>query len=173
MTTSYSADEPLKLNEDQQKLLRMIASGRGRLDYLIDGLGYDAAKIADLIEPLEKARYVARRSPRWAQFYDFVLLPAGEKALPVKSSAEEKLWQDHITIDDLKIFAALDSLGSAVIEEIAEATGFEEPPVLSALSFHCNETHYLQDEGLFRRRLRLSKAGAEVLEKHRESTELI
>jgi solute:Na+ symporter, SSS family len=154
------------LTDRQRKILRLIDYGRGRMDYLIDAFGIDSTLLNQDVEYLEQNGYISRLGGTGYDFFSFILLPEGEAALPPRSPAELRLREDHLMPEGLSILRFVRDHPGCKFWEIVGGTGLAETETLSFLNYHVNETGYLRDTGLWRRRYWITPRGEQVQAKH-------
>ena len=168
MTTTPPAPGQ-QLSDRQRAILRLIDTGRDRMDYMIDAIAVDNASLRRDIEHLERERFIARKGGALGSFYSFILLTRGQAALSPASEGELALKGDRLTTDDLRVLRSMEGKPAVLIEDVAAATGLPEPELLATVNFHINVTGYVREFGFFRRKLALTPTGAAVLAKHAAS----
>jgi SSS family solute:Na+ symporter len=157
------------LSPRQVSILNLTRFGKGRMDYLVDALEVDIRSLIQDLDTVIRGGYLKRKGLTGSDYFEFELLQSGEALLPTLSEAENRLRRDGLGAQDLRMLQFLKGKPPLVIEEIAGPLSIPEADLLAAINYHTSETEYLNESGLFRRRIALSAKGEAVLVKHSDN----
>lgn len=135
----------------------------------IDAIQRDGQVVNAYVESLEEKGLIARKGRTGFRFYAFDLTPRGKETLWCQLSDEEKgLLAFGLNQLGVKIPHVLASK-PMLTDEIAQAIGESSVRLTAAIS-GLSGNGYVTDSGVFRRRLRITPKGAEIIEKVEVST---
>lgn len=165
--TSYIKNtEETDLSQLELSILKATKIGANRFADFIDSLQLDGVPVNKIVESLEQNGYIYRQGSTGANFYCFSLTDKGIRAVEKRSEESEKhLMELGLNFPVVKVLKALKAEPVPVTtEQLALRVGYnslEVVPILSAIS----RRGLIKDSGILRKRVALSQAGTELLEK--------
>lgn len=170
--------QDIELDEVDRSVLMLISSGMEYMAELGDYMAEDINRVNSSIEKLDQGGYICRDGLYGAKFYAFQLIERGEAAITSEKemktrlaeddSVSEELAADGLTPEWLSFMAAV---GSGSLEQYAEKNGFSGSAVVAVISMLDRKKMIVQG-GFFRRTVKLTALGEEILNKYRKELSL-
>jgi len=157
--TGRSTDELLS------DLRQLIHEGRNQMDELADSLGLSAVDTERLVRAAEMRGDVTRDGYSGLWMYTVRLTEQGADRLPEMTERDKRLAEYGLAERDLKVLAAIKNLDSecTMIEIREEMNQPPRPVELIPVITHLVREGYLEESGLLRRRVELTRQGEVTL----------
>ncbi len=158
--------EEIVLAKRDYKILTLINVGYNNMAELSDLLGLDTGLLNHHIEKLDRGGLIIRDALKGAKFYNFKVSPKGKVKLPNFNAAEEKLLQDNLDQESLKILSIAATNPEFLRKLVSQ--GKYSSLKLSVILAKLIRQEYLAEGGLWRRTITITTAGQRILEKHQQ-----
>jgi len=158
--------EKIEPAEIEVRILTLIKMGYNNMSELSDLLGLDAGNLNQHIEKLDRGGFIIRDALKGSKFYSFEVSSAGEEKLPDFSFEEEKLLQDSLNRDSLRVLDTAAAKPELLPELVSQ--GKYSSLKLSAMLAMLIRQGYLAEGGLWKRTITLTAAGQRMLDKHQQ-----
>ena len=158
-----------KPNEQETKILELVAQGNIFMAELIDITGLGGEVLNHSIEALDQNRYIRRAGFVGGNFWTFSISKKGLEALPEMSELEKEfhelgLWPTDL--DTLELFNKHSGvLASQCIYTNIEGSDKQLAAIGSMVKLI--RLGYIREFGFVRRKVELSDSGKQLLSKHR------
>ncbi len=153
---------PLDLADRHRRVLALVREGRATLDALADSLEIDGEQAFRAITELVDAGLLRRLGEAGADRLVFILTDAGSAALPVLTAEEAAILGKGITLADYRVLAAFGKDRTAGTSTLSPPAGMEGQELRKHV-VHLIRQGYLEEYGLFRRRVKLSPRGSALI----------
>ncbi len=161
----------VKLNDFDLQVLSLIRNGHQYLADISDGLKVDA-KISSLsIGKLDQGGYIERAGLRGSKFFTFNITDKANEVLPVLNEKEEKMLEDYLNTKYVVFLKmALDNPDrlSAFAKEYKMAS-----LQMSSMISHLSRRGYINEKGMFKRKVEITDKGKLMVTKYEEFVEVI
>ncbi len=158
--------EKIEPAEIEVRILTLIKMSYNNMSEISDLLGLDAGNLNQHIERLDRGGFIIRDGLRGSKFYSFKVSPAGEKKLPDFTPEEEKLLQDGLNLDSLKILDAAAANPEQLPELVSQ--GKYSSLKLSAILAQLIRQGYLIEGGLWKRTISVTPAARKMLNEYKK-----
>jgi SSS family solute:Na+ symporter len=159
-TADGISDEELELFDHDKKVLSFIRDGYNTMAEVTDLLSVDSSVSNDIIEKLDRARYIQRMKLAGSNFYTFRLTEKGRQAVPVEDDVK-KLAGDGLNMTKLRVLNEIVMNPEAVLK-VPEKLGMgalEFSTVIASLV----RGGYCKESGLWRRMLSVTEKGGSMV----------
>lgn len=161
--------EEIELQPLDLQVLELIRYGHETMAEVTDALGVDSRISAESVERLDRGGYIRRHSLSGSGFYMFGLTEKGKKVLPPLSDRDGEMARDGLRPLYLEIlsFAAKNP---GELPRFAAEKGMSSLEVANIVA-HLVRKGYLSEGGVWRRTIKVSSLGRQVLAKYLPSGE--
>lgn len=166
-STGPDSKASMQLTEQDLALLAAVRTRWETMAELIDFFKSDAKVISELIEPLDKHRYLHREGFRGSKFYTFALTEKGESVLSPLSAEERKLARLGLTPEDLTVLQGAAQNPGLVNERLAEILRMD-PEDLNPVIGHLCRLGHLSHAGIWRRRISVNRESLELVATYKQ-----
>ncbi|MGB9903638.1 MAG: sodium:solute symporter family transporter [Desulfotomaculales bacterium] len=156
--------EEIELQPLDLQVLELIRYGHESMAEITDALGVDSRISAESVERLDRGGYIRRRSLSGSGFYMFELTAKGKKVLPPLAGRDEEMARDGLRPMYLELlsFAAKNP---NELPRFASEKGLSSLEVANIIT-HLVRKGYLLEGGIWRRTIRISEPGRQMLAKY-------
>lgn len=152
------------LSKTELEILKMLRTGHCYMSDITDALGVDSKTSGEAIEHLDKGGYLMRAGMIGSKFYTFEITDKGKRELPALSEKEEKMSDDFLCPLYIDLLKAIDSAPELQAEFVQ--TNNIKSMHMSAICSHLTRRGYVTERGLFKRKLRITEKGRQILLKY-------
>ena len=156
--------EKVELNDFDIQVLSLIRYGHQYMSDITDGLKVDSKVSNIAIEKLDRGGYIKRAGKTGSSFYTFEITDKASSVLPKLNDLEEKMSKDFITSNYLEFLKTIGDTSSKLTDFIKEKK-YNSLQVSSIVS-HLSRRGYLEEKGLYKRKLILTSSGKNIIEKY-------
>ena len=153
--------EIVKLDETDLKVLALINLGHLYMSDLTDTLGVDSKTSGAVIEKLDRGGYIVRAGMSGSKFYAFSITEKGIAALPSLLGAEAEMAKkglNPVYVELLDIVMNHPDHQAEFVKRHAIKSMH-----MAAISSHLTRQGYVIEGGLFKRKLRITNKGIDVV----------
>lgn len=156
--------EEIELQPLDLQVLDLIRYGHESMAEITDALRVDSRISAESVERLDRGGYIRRRSLYGSGFYMFELTEKGKKALPPLAGRDEEMAGDGLKPQYLELLAfAAES--PQKLPRFAVEKGLSSLELANIVA-HLIRKGYLLEGGIWRRTIRISDRGRQVLARY-------
>lgn len=160
---SKTKEGPAELSGWHRRVLALLGNGRTTLDAVVDGLEIDGERTYGYVQELIGAGLIRAAGETGLDQLTFALTAGGAAELPILAEAEEVMLTRHgITLADYGVLQAIGMSFKPVAAEIASRAGMDREEINRHVS-HLIRKGFLAEFGLFRRHVRLSPKGIDLV----------
>jgi SSS family solute:Na+ symporter len=152
-----------KLEDIDVKALGLIGVGHLYMADITDSLGVDSRTSADAIERLDRGGYIRRLGKSRSAFFTFEITEKGLAALPEGEKVDASLRAAKLNPMYVDLLAILKSNPENQLEFIKKYD--VKSMRMAAISSHLTRQGYIQEKGLFKRKLRITQKGLDAVNK--------
>lgn len=156
--------EKVELNDFDIQVLSLIRYGHQYMSDITDGLKVDSKVSTVAIEKLDRGGYIKRAGKTGSNFYTFEITDKASSVLPKLNGLEEQMSKDFITLNYLEFLKAIEDTSSKLADFIKEKK-YNSLQVSSVVS-HLSRRGYLEEKGLYKRKLVLTSSGKDIIKKY-------
>ena len=154
-----------------RRVLALLRNGRNTLDAVVDNLEIDGEQAYRTLNELICAGLIRRAGEVGTAQLAFLLTTEGRAVLPTLSEEERTMLSHGITLADYRVLDAIGKSATLGAGKIASYTGMDRQE-LSRHIGHLIRHRYLKAHGLFRRRVKLSRDGKNLIAARPQSAHL-
>ncbi|WP_276301693.1 sodium:solute symporter family transporter [Halorussus lipolyticus] len=157
------AADDIDLTDDHVAVLESIATGGTRFADFIDTLQVASHQVNDVVEDLDRHRYVHRRGGNSHEFYEFDLTEKGREALEDAGVGPDDptLRKHDLTEEMADVLAVVDENPGVIIDDVADELGQTTPDVVPLVQ-RLLELGYISGFGQIRQKLETTDEGATI-----------
>jgi SSS family solute:Na+ symporter len=158
------AANDINLTEDHLAVLESIATGGKRFADILDTLQIASHQVNEIVEELDRNRYIHREGKRSHQFYKFELTEKGRESLEEADiGADEEALREHDLNEDLyETLKLINEQSGLIIDDIAEERDMLTSDVVPLVQ-RLLEQGYISGYGQIRQKLETTEQGETVL----------
>lgn len=149
-----------KLSDKEIVVLDLVRKGYNTMAEITDLLDVDSSKSSEIVLSLEKAGAIERLGPRGKDFYAFKVTDFG-KTLPTNISSDE-MFKSEVDKVSLKILKYVKESNQVYTDDLKELTGLNSMGIATVVSSLIRRG-YLIEKGIWRRIIRISQKGKDLL----------
>ncbi|MCL2368627.1 MAG: hypothetical protein FWC72_06495 [Oscillospiraceae bacterium] len=158
-----------KLNEQEIKILSLIAEGNIQMAELLDVTGLGGEILNHCIEALDQNRYIEREGFVGGKFWTFSITEKGLAALPEMNEVEQAFYKLGLWPTDLEVLEIFKDRGGEIASQYVYANleGLEKQRETLASMVKLLRLGYMREFGFVRRKVELTETGRALLAKYR------
>ena len=153
------------LDDFDKRLLEMIRVGHCYMADLTDASGVDSKTSGAAMEKLDQGGYIVRAGMTGSAFYTFSLTEKGTRALPELPAGEAAMAADKLTPMYVELLDIVQNRPQHQLEFVGRHQ--IKSMHMAAISSHLTRQGYIEEHGLFKRRLAITAKGADAVAKYR------
>lgn len=161
-----AAGDALPVNSIHARVLGLIRQGYTAMVEISDLLAIDAARGNRVVTELECAGLVQRRAAHGPDFFTFTVTPLGERRLLESSTETETPLPSAVDPLSLQVLEQVE-VAAKTLRELGTVVG-ANAATLGAVVSRLDRLGYVQDGGIWERRVSLSPTGKKLLREHRQ-----
>lgn len=156
--------EKIEFNEQESKVLNLIGLGHIYMADITDALQIDSKYSNAIIEKLEKTGYISRKGKTWTSFYTFNLTEKGKDYVRSDVQVINEKMDDYVNDHYLKFM-------NVIKESDRDLGKFQKENNIGSLQMSSMISHlvrrgYVEEYGIYNRRVKLSDSGQQLLKKY-------
>ena len=153
----------VKLGAMEKEILEMLRLGHCYMSDLTDALGVDSKTSGAAIENLDQGGYIVRAGMTGSKFYTFEATEKGLAVLPTLPVREAEMAKEYLSPLYVQLMKVVKDQPERQAEFV-QNNGIKSMR-MSAICSHLTRRGYVIEDGLFKRKLRLTDKGLSAIQK--------
>lgn len=155
--------DDIDIADGHLQILESISTGGKRFADLLDTLQIASHQVNELVEDLDRNRYIHRQGLKSHRFYEFELTEKGRDALEGSEYYDDRYSEYDINEEMRETLAVIDTNPGIIIDDIAEKLNQHTSDIVPLVQ-RLLEQEYVNGTGQVRQKLTATASGQHVLE---------
>lgn len=154
----------VELNTFDKQVLELLRLGHCYMADITDGLGVDSKVSGESIDKLDQGGYLMRAGLTGSKFFTLSLTDKGHAALPSLDKKEKEMANQGLSLLYVELLDIVANRPEGQTDFITKNN--IKSMYMAAISSHLTRQGYIEEKGLFKRKLRITNKGLAAVKKY-------